>query len=57
MLFRLLIRSEQGCMEDVVDLPRRGETKLVGHMRDLGGYLEGSIPPWGELGRDITWKL
>ena len=44
-------------MEDIVDLPGRGEMKLVGHMGYLGGYLERSIPPWGELGCDIAWKL
>ena len=40
-----------------MDFPGRGKVELIGHMGNLGGYLEGSVPPWGELGCDVVWKL
>ena len=44
-------------MEDIVDLPGRGEAQLIGDWGYLGDYLEGSVSPWCEFGRNVTWEL
>jgi hypothetical protein len=57
MLFRLLIWCEERSMEDIVDLPGRGEAQSIGNWGYLGDYLERSISPWCELGGNIAWEL
>ena len=32
-----------------MDFPRDWKHESVGHVRDFGGYLERSVPPWGWL--------
>jgi len=34
-------------MEDVMDLPMRGEFEAISHFGYLGSYHEWSVPPWG----------
>jgi len=34
-------------VEDVIDLPMRGEFKVIGHFGYLGGYHKWSVLPWG----------
>ena len=57
MLFRLLIWCEERCVEDIVDLPGRGEAQSVCHWGYLGDYLERSVSPWCELGVNVAWEF
>jgi hypothetical protein len=47
MLFCLLVRRKEGCVENIVNFPLRQQFQLVCDGGYYGGYHKQSIPPWG----------
>src|SRR6266403_1469255 len=49
VLLHFLIRGEECCVEDVVDLPLLRNAQLIDHVREFFCYLEGAVSPWAKL--------